>query len=140
MTVPTTTSRRVRVRRGLLLGVPAAALAAIACWAVLTLVEGAGSERTHTSAVTSATGLDALSPAGRPYVQGIAAITFEGLAAMYGTRPVERPMSSARALRSLGRKERRRVRAITVCPRCETHLVREGPGEPWRVLNSISEG
>jgi hypothetical protein len=121
MTVPTTTSRRVRVRRGLLLCVLAAELAAIACWAVLTFAVDAGSERTHTSAVTSATGLD-------------------GLAAMYGTRPVERPMSSARALRSLGRKERRRVRAITVCPRCETHLVREGPGEPWRVLNSISEG
>jgi hypothetical protein len=32
---------------------------------------------------------------------------------MYGTRPVERPMWSAQALRSLGRKERRRVRAIT---------------------------
>jgi hypothetical protein len=27
-----------------------------------------------------------------------------------------------------------------VCPRCDTHLVREGPGEPWRVLTSISEG
>ena len=27
-----------------------------------------------------------------------------------------------------------------VCPRCDTHLVRERPGEPWRVLNSISEG
>ena len=27
-----------------------------------------------------------------------------------------------------------------VCPRCDTHLVREGPGEPWRVLSSISEG
>jgi hypothetical protein len=113
MTVPTTTSRRVRVRRGLLLCVLAAALAAIACWAVLTLVEGAGSERTHTSAVTRVTGLDALSPAGRRYVEGIAAVTFEGLAAMYGTRPVERPMPSAQALRSLGRKERRRVRAIT---------------------------
>jgi hypothetical protein len=113
MTVPTTTSRRVRVRRGLLLCVPAAALAAIACWAVLTFAVGAGSERMHTSAVTSATGLDALSPAGRPYVQGIAAVTFEGLAAMYGTRALERPTPSAQALPSLGRKERRRVRAIT---------------------------
>ena len=27
-----------------------------------------------------------------------------------------------------------------VCPRCDTHLVGEGPGEPWRVLTSISEG
>ncbi len=27
-----------------------------------------------------------------------------------------------------------------VCPRCDTHLVRGGPGEPWRVLNSMSEG
>jgi hypothetical protein len=113
MTVPTTTSRRVRVQRGLLLCVLAAALAAIACWAVLTFAVGAGSERTHTSAVTSATGLDVLSPAGRPYVRGIAAVTFEGLAAMYGTRPVERPMRRAQARRSLGRKERRRVRAIT---------------------------
>jgi hypothetical protein len=113
MTVPTTTSRRVRVRRGLLLCVLAAELAAIACWAVLTFAVDAGSERTHTSAVTSATGLDALSPAERPYVEGIAAVTFEGLAAMYGTRPVERPMSSAQARRSLGRKERGRVRAIT---------------------------
>lgn len=37
MTVPTTTSKRVRVQRGLLLCVLAAAIAAIACWAALTL-------------------------------------------------------------------------------------------------------
>jgi TRAP-type C4-dicarboxylate transport system permease small subunit len=113
MNVAKTTSRRVRVLRRLLLCVLAAALAATACWAGLTFAVGAGSERMHTSAVTSANGLDALTPAGRAYVRGIAAVTFEGLAAMYGTRPVERPMRSAQALRSLGRKERRRVRAIT---------------------------
>jgi hypothetical protein len=113
MTVQTTTSKRVRVRRWLLLCVPAAALAAIACWTVLTFAVDAGSTRTHTSAATSATGMDAVSPPGRRYVQGITAVTFEGLAAMYGTRPVERPMSSAQPLRSFGRKERLRVRTIT---------------------------
>ena len=89
MTVQTTTSQRVRVRRWLLLCVPAAALAAIACWTVLTFAVDAGSKRTHTSAATSATGMDAVSPPGRRYVQGITALTFEGLAAMYGTWPVE---------------------------------------------------
>ena len=91
MTVQTTTSKRVRVRRWWLRCVPAAALAAIACWTVLTFAVDAGSKRTHTSAATSATGMDAVSPPGRRYVQGITALTFEGLAAMYGTPPVERP-------------------------------------------------
>jgi hypothetical protein len=113
MTVQSTTTTHARVRRGLLLSAAAILLAGIACWAVLTFAGGSTGERlsTHpTSAVTP----QALTPAERrAYVLKMTAIGFKSLAEMYGARYIERPVSSADSRRAQGRKQRRRVKAIT---------------------------
>jgi hypothetical protein len=103
MSTHATTRHRVRPSRRILLALLAAVLVAGVCWLVLAFASSnSTTERTRTPTVSSADALKSLTAGERRYVQAIAALTPEQIAAAYGPGPSQPTAAERRYLKGLG--------------------------------------
>jgi hypothetical protein len=112
MTAHTTTQTRVRLSRRVLRVLLAAVLTAGACWAVLTFAVDPGTtERTQTPTVSSADALKDLTAGERRYVQAIARLTPEQIAAAYAPAPSQLTAAERRYLKGIASMSAAQVQA-----------------------------
>jgi hypothetical protein len=94
---------RIRPSRRILLALLAAVLVVGVCWLVLAFASSnSTTERTRTLTVSSADALKSLTAGERRYVQAIAALTPEQIAAAYGPGPSQLTAAERRYLKGLG--------------------------------------